>query len=147
MRFAPCSLSYTYVPRCQPFPLADAAINILWSYSFRRESTENVWNLEFYNGCCLRNVTLSSLLGIYWHFGETCCLFLRVPETGYITENSNVYIINVQRDATICSLYFILLQEHSTCFGCLSNPSSWVHKTVVTATGISHIPRRIWKAW
>ena len=24
-------------------------------------------------------------------------------------------LVNVQRDATICSLYFILLQDHSTC--------------------------------
>ena len=48
---------------------------------------------------------------------------------------SQVYIINVQRDATICSLYFILLKDQSTRFGCLSHPSSGVHKTVVTATG------------
>ena len=46
--------------------------------------------------------------------------------------------INIQRDATICSLYFILLQYHSTCFGCLPHPSSGVHKTVSTA----YRPRR-----
>ena len=56
-----------------------------------------------------------------------------------------VYIMNVQRDATISSLYFILLQDHSTCFGCLSHPSSGVHKTVVTTTGTSHISRRVGK--
>ena len=44
-------------------------------------------------------------------------------------------LINVQRDATICSLYVILLQDHSTSFYCRSHPSSGVHKTVVTATG------------
>ena len=48
-------------------------------------------------------------------------------------------LINVQRDAKICSLYFILLQDHFTCFGCRPHPSSGVHKTVVTATGTSHI--------
>ena len=48
-------------------------------------------------------------------------------------------LINVQRDAAICSLYFILLQDHSTCFGCRPYPSSEVHKTVVTATGTSHM--------
>jgi len=48
-------------------------------------------------------------------------------------------LINVQQDATICSLYFILLQNHSTCFGCHPHPSSGVHKTVTTATGTSHI--------
>ena len=51
---------------------------------------------------------------------------------------SQVYIINVQRDATICSLYFILLQDHSTCFGCRPHSSSGVHETVVTANGTSH---------
>ena len=33
----------------------------------------------------------------------------------------------------MCSLYFILLQYHSTCFGCRPHPSSGVHETVVTA--------------
>ena len=37
-------------------------------------------------------------------------------------------LINVQRDATICSLYFILLQYRSTCFGCRPHPSSGAHK-------------------
>ena len=55
------------------------------------------------------------------------------------TKNRNECIlINVQRDATIWSLSFILLQYHSTCFGCRPHPSSRVHKTVVIATGTSH---------
>jgi len=37
------------------------------------------------------------------------------------------------------TVYFILLQDHSTCFGCHSHPSSGVHKTVVTASGTGHI--------
>ena len=48
-------------------------------------------------------------------------------------------IINAQQDATICSLYFILLQDHSTRFGCRPHPSSGVRKTIVTATGTSHV--------
>ena len=40
-------------------------------------------------------------------------------------------LINVQRDATICSLYFIFLQDHSTCFRFRPHPSSGVHKTAV----------------
>ena len=32
-----------------------------------------------------------------------------------------------------------LLQNYSTCFGCLSNPSSGVHKTVTAASGTGHI--------
>jgi len=31
-----------------------------------------------------------------------------------------------------------LLQNHSTCFGCPSHPSSGVHKTVIAASGTGH---------
>jgi len=31
-----------------------------------------------------------------------------------------------------------LMQNYSTCFGCLSHPSSGVHKTVTTASGAGH---------
>ena len=40
----------------------------------------------------------------------------------------------VQRDATQSSL-FIILQVHSTCFGCQPHPSSGVLKAVTTASG------------
>jgi hypothetical protein len=43
---------------------------------------------------------------------------------------------NIQRDATTSSQYFLLLQYHSTPFGCSLHPSSGVQETVVTATGI-----------
>jgi len=46
--------------------------------------------------------------------------------------------IIVQRDATQISL-FIILQVHSTCFGCQPHPSSEAHKTVTTAFGTGHI--------
>ena len=46
--------------------------------------------------------------------------------------------LNVQRNATQSSLY-IILQVHSTCFGCQPHPSSGVHKTVTTASGTGHI--------
>ena len=42
--------------------------------------------------------------------------------------------IIVQRDATQSSV-FIILQVHSTCFGCQPHPSSEVHKLVTTASG------------
>jgi len=45
--------------------------------------------------------------------------------------------VNNQVDAVLSSL-FIVLQNHSTCFGCPSYPSSGVHKTVVTTNGTSH---------
>ena len=32
-----------------------------------------------------------------------------------------------------------LLQNYSTCFGCLSHPLSGVHETVTAASGTSHI--------
>jgi len=37
-----------------------------------------------------------------------------------------------------CAVY-ILLQYHTTCFECRPHPSSGVYKTVVTATGTSHM--------
>jgi len=46
--------------------------------------------------------------------------------------------IIVQRDATQSSL-FIILQVHSTCFGCQPHSTPGVHKTVTTAFGTSHI--------
>ena len=47
-------------------------------------------------------------------------------------------LIIVQRDATQSSL-FIILQVHSTCFGCQPHPQSGVHKTVTTVSGTGHI--------
>jgi len=44
----------------------------------------------------------------------------------------------VQRNATQ-SCIFIILQVHSTCFGCQPHPSSGVRKTVTTASGTGHI--------
>jgi len=34
---------------------------------------------------------------------------------------------------------FILLQDHSTCFGCCPHPSSGVHKTVTAVSVRGHI--------
>ena len=47
-------------------------------------------------------------------------------------------LIIVQRDATQNGL-FIILQVQSTRFGCQPHPSSGVHKTVTTVSGIGHI--------
>ena len=49
-----------------------------------------------------------------------------------------MFMFIVQRDATQSSL-FIIMQVHSTCFGCQKHPSSGVHKTVITAYGTGHI--------
>jgi hypothetical protein len=43
-----------------------------------------------------------------------------------------------QEDATVRS-QFILLQDHSMCFGCRPHPSSGLHKTVTTASGTGHM--------
>jgi len=48
-----------------------------------------------------------------------------------------IYLIIAQRDATQNSL-FLILQVHSTCFGCQPHPSSGVHKIVTTASGAGH---------
>jgi len=48
-------------------------------------------------------------------------------------------LITVQRDPTQSGL-FIILQVHSTIFGCQLHPSSWVHKTVTTVSGTVQLP-------
>jgi len=60
-------------------------------------------------------------------------------------------LIVVQRDATQSSLY-IILQVHSTCFGCQPHPSSGVHKTLTTASGTLQLPpsnvaKQPWPRW
>jgi len=47
-------------------------------------------------------------------------------------------LIIVQRHATQSSL-FIILQVHSTCFGCQPHPLSGAHKTVTAASDTDHI--------
>ena len=47
------------------------------------------------------------------------------------------YINKIQQDATDAGIY--LLQNYSTCFGCLSHPLSGVHETVTAASGTGHI--------
>jgi len=37
------------------------------------------------------------------------------------------------------ALYFILLQNHFTCFACRPHPSSGTHQTVTTASDTTHI--------
>jgi len=45
---------------------------------------------------------------------------------------------------------FIILQVHSTCFGCQPLPSSGVHKTLTTSSGIVQLPPSkvtTWPRW
>ena len=46
------------------------------------------------------------------------------------------YINKIQQDATYAGVH--LLQNNSTCFGCLSHPSSGVHQTVTAVSGTGH---------
>jgi hypothetical protein len=50
-----------------------------------------------------------------------------------------VYINKIQQDAKDAGIY--LLQNYSSCFGCLSHPSSGVHQTVTAAYGTGHSVR------
>jgi hypothetical protein len=51
-------------------------------------------------------------------------------------------LVIVQRDETQISL-FIILQVHSTYFGCQLQPSQGVHKTVTTASCTGQLP--LWR--
>jgi hypothetical protein len=62
------------------------------------------------------------------------CVVCSIRVTKFISYVS----IDNQQDVVSSCFYFVLLQVHSTCFGCTLHPSSGVHKTVVTSTGICH---------
>ena len=57
-------------------------------------------------------------------------------------------LIIVKRNATQSSL-FIILQVHSTCFGCQPHPSSGVHKTVIFFEQLppSNVAKITWPRW
>jgi len=59
-------------------------------------------------------------------------------------------LIIVHWDATQSSL-FIILQVHSTCFGCQPHPTSGVYKTSTTASGTavpsSNVAKLEWPRW
>ena len=85
---------------------------------------------------------------IAWHLNILC--WCSTPLFKYeFCVNGSVYswsiLIIVQRDATQSSL-FIILQVHSTCFGCQPHPSSGVHKTVtaVSDTAATSLQRGQW---
>jgi hypothetical protein len=52
---------------------------------------------------------------------------------------TDLIFVSFQRDPAVSSLYFISLQDLSTCFGCSLHPSSGVLKTSCTTTGTSHV--------
>ena len=52
------------------------------------------------------------------------------------TQRNTILKITSNKMQQYAGIY--LLQNHSTCFGCLSHPSSGVHKTVTAASGIGH---------
>jgi len=66
-------------------------------------------------------------------FGVMVSVFIATPG-----KTVDFILIIVQRDAIQSSL-FIILQAHSTCFGCQPHPPSGVHKTVTTTSGTGHI--------
>jgi len=60
----------------------------------------------------------------------------------------NICINKIQQDATDAGIH--LLQNYSTCFECLSHPSSGVHQTVTAASGtgnITHQGNELLPAW
>jgi hypothetical protein len=72
-----------------------------------------------------------------WFFVNICrnCIFFMFMVPCIM----NLIFVSFQRDATVISLYFISLQDLSTCFGRSLHPSSGVLKTAYAATGTSHM--------
>jgi len=59
------------------------------------------------------------------------------PILYYWFRASSLYINKIQQDATDAGIY--LLQDYSTCFGCLSHQFSGVCQTVTAVSGTDHI--------
>ena len=92
--------------------------------------------------------SVSVLRFVCWQSGTTFIRIFREHEISNFCRSFvlvvpcivDLFYVSNQRDAVLSSL-FIVLQNHSTCFGCPLHPSSGVHKTVVTTTGTSHVYR------
>jgi len=80
--------------------------------------------------------------------GTVTCVYSTVVDTDSVIceVGTDKLLIIVQRDVALSSL-FIILQVHSTCFGCQPHPSSGVHKTVTTASGIGHMFVQLLQTW
>jgi len=69
----------------------------------------------------------------------TKCVYISSVDEFYVYGSLHrCLLIIVQLDATQSSL-IIILQAHSTCFGCQPHSSSGVHKNVTVACGTGHI--------
>ena len=55
---------------------------------------------------------------------------------GSVHHKSMLKMSNEMQQYAVC---FILLKNHSTCFGCLPHPSPGLHQTVTTAPGTSQV--------
>ena len=103
---------------------------------------------KFFLGWREWNVCTVQILCSYWPIGRQQLGLCTCSKDVLITNITVYYVygsvhrwsilIIVQRDATQSSL-FIILQIHSTCFGCQPHPISGVHKTITTASGTGHI--------
>ena len=88
-----------------------------------------------------KNVELARILNISCHIRKALsnemlyCFILFIH--GSVHRNS--ILIRSNEMQQYAGIY--LLQNYSTCFGCLSHPSSGVHKTVTAASGT------IWPRW
>jgi len=88
-------------------------------------------------------VSVSTYLGHFqlvspWYANFLTKMFLPTVAVWWRVQITCTMLIVVQRDATQSGL-FIILQVHSTCFGCQPHPSPRVHKTVTTVSGTCHI--------
>ena len=94
-------------------------------------------------------LTLQHQVSLHYLFLIRICYFYVIFHRYQRVSLSNFYVygsvhrwsilIIVLRHVTQIHL-FIILQAHSTCFGCQPHPLSGVHKTVTTASGTVQLP-------
>ena len=86
------------------------------------------------------------------------CIYNKLPpddEYLFYWKYVHIYIyILIRSNAMQQYAGVYLLQNYSTCFGCLSHPSSVVHQTVTAASGTGHsvrattfCQRGLWPRW
>jgi hypothetical protein len=73
-----------------------------------------------------------------------CCSFICVKTSDFVfyihgSVHRDSILIRSNEMQQYAGIY--LLQNYSTCFGCLSHPSSGVHKTVTAASGTGYSVR------
>jgi hypothetical protein len=92
---------------------------------FNHENSINIISRHFKNFLLHSKSHYKLCFKIFFYFSVYLTVFFILIRSNEMQQYAGVY----------------LLQNYSTCFGCLSHPSSGVHQTVTAASGTGHSVR------